>query len=89
VCSARSIGIPDCTRVANWREKTERSRVHAPESVEQTLQLHRLPLLGNVEDDQAALAKLLRDVRLGVRLDLSARRNAGNVNGPEGEGAHA
>ena len=65
VCSERSIGMPEAIRVANWREKIARSRaLIAAEAVEDLLEPEGLVLLGDVEDDQAALAQLLGDLSL-------------------------
>ena len=52
------------------------------------LELEGLELLGDVEDDQAALAKLLGDLGLRVGLDLAARGDAREVDRAESVGAH-
>ncbi len=71
----RSIGMPEATRVANWREKTARSRMLTLwKRLKRPSMLDRLALLGDVEDDQAALAQLLGDLRLGLGLELAAAR---------------
>jgi hypothetical protein len=46
-------------------------------------------LLADVEDDQAALAQLLGDLRLGLGLDLAGGRAPGHVHRAEGEGGRA
>ena len=81
--------MPEAIRVANWREKTDRSRMLTLlKRWKIALELERLALLGDVEDDQPALAQLLGDLRLDAGLDLAAGGNAGEVDGAEGEGAH-
>ena len=54
------------------REDRQRTRLHVLEALEDRLELERLARLGNVQDDQATLAELLGDGRLGGRLDLAA-----------------
>ena len=49
------------------REHRQVAHVDALEALEDALELERLPLLGDVEDDQPALAQLLGDLRLGAR----------------------
>ena len=44
----------------------------ARKAIEEALEPERLRLLGDVEDDQALLAELLGDLRLGVGVDLAA-----------------
>ena len=45
-------------------------------------------LVGDVDDDQAALLELIGDVLLGVRLDLAAGRHAGQVHRLEDVSRH-
>ena len=83
----RSIGIPEATRVANWREKTASSRMSTPcQRLKRSSILNGSLLLGDVEDDQPALAKLIGDVGLGLGLQLPGRGDAGEVYGAKGEG---
>ncbi len=70
------------------REDGEGTQVDALEALQDALELHRLALLGDVEDDQAPLAQLLGHHRLRRSLHLAARRDAGQVHGPERERAH-
>ena len=75
--------------VANWREKTESSRMFTLlKRWKIDSSLNASWLLGDVEDDQAALAQLLGDLRLRGRLELAAGGNPGEVDRAEGEGAH-
>ena len=86
----RSIGIPEATRVANWREKTASSRMSTLfQRLKKSSMLNGLALLADVEDDQAALAQLLGDLGLGLGLDLAGRGGAGEVHRAEGEGGRA
>ena len=55
------------------REDRQLAHVDALQAVEEVLDLERLVLLADVEDDQAALAQLLGDLGLGLGLELAAR----------------
>ena len=82
--------MPEATRVANWREKTASSRMSTLfQRLKTSSMLERLALLADVEDDQAALAQLLGDLRLRLGLDLAGGGGAGEVHRPEGEGGRA
>src|SRR5215211_1494060 len=70
------------------REDGYRPEVDALEALEDALELHRLALLGDIQDDQPALAKLLGDDGLGRGVHLAASGDAGEVHGAEGESAH-
>ncbi len=65
------------------REVAHRHPLEAPEDV---LDVDRARLLGDVEDDEAALAQLLGDLGFGFGLDLALGRDAREVDGLEGEG---
>ena len=67
------------------REDRQLAHVDALPALEEVLDLERLALLGDVEDDQAALAQLLGDLGLGVGLELAGGGGPGDVHGAEGE----
>jgi hypothetical protein len=53
-------------------EDRQGAHVDALEAPERILDLERLPLLADVEDDQAALAQLLADLGLRFGLEFAA-----------------
>ncbi len=68
------------------REDRQLAHVDALPALEEVLDVERLVLLGDVEDDQAALAQLLGDLGLGLGLELAGGGDPADVHRPEGEG---
>ncbi len=69
-------------------EDRELARLDPAEAIEDRLELEGLVLLGDVEHDQPALAKLLGDLSLGIGVNLATRGHTCHVDGTEREGAH-
>ena len=63
--------MPELTIVASWRVMTVRSRRLDPLAERSRLISFDAVLVGDVEDDQAALLELVGDGLLGLGLDLA------------------
>ena len=79
--------MPEETIVASCRVATARSFGLDPRE-QLDVELLGAVLVGDVEDDQAALLELVGDVLLGDRLDLAAGRDPGEVHRLEDIGRH-
>ena len=77
--ACRASAASACRRRSGSRTGARRRRGRAWLTLlkrsKQPLELQRLALLGDVEDDQPPLAELLGDLRLGVGLELAPRRD--------------
>src|SRR6185312_11424592 len=83
----RRIVIPEVTIVESWRVATARSAGLTRAMMSTLSSLERYFV--DVDDDEATFLQLIGDVLLGVRLDLSAGGNAGEVHRLEDIRGHA